>query len=179
MVTSKELPPDFAKGFAVKNIDLVRTYLNNLNLRKYNLDRETAIISLEELKLRVLGESTPLTHYRQSDMHWVLAVQQIILYQENISSKLRSFWLSHNEMADLAVSQNKKFQPQQFFDKNHKKINDVDKRYQDLVHIISKDKTDDVKRAYSLFYIHILKTEMIEFSFLGQFKEILKKFNIK
>lgn len=178
MVNSKELTPDFAKDTAVQYINVVKTYLENLNSREYSLDRETSIIGLEELTLRLTGKSSPLTHYRQSDILITLAVKQIILTRKDVSSKLRNFWMAHMRMADLAESQNKTYQPQQFFDKNRKKILEVDKRYQDLAELVSKDKPDDVMKAYSVFYIHILKTEMIEYSFLEQFKIILKEFNL-
>ena len=65
MVTSKELSPDFAKDIAIKYLDVVKTYLDNLNSREYRVDRETSIIALEELKLRVIGKSSPLTYDRE------------------------------------------------------------------------------------------------------------------
>lgn len=178
MVTSRELSSTFARDIAIKSLDLVKTYLENLNSHEYRVKRETAIMSLEELKLRVMGKSAPLTHYRQSDILIVTAVDQIICIQKDVSSKLRHFWMAHTNMSALAESQKKKYQPQQFFDENRKKILEVDNRYQDLTEIISKDKTDDVKRAFSIFYIHILKTEVIEYSFLEQFKNLLKEFNL-
>lgn len=178
MVTSKELSPTFARDYAIKSLDIVKKYLENLNSQEYRLDRENSIIGLEELKLRVIEKSPPLTHYSQADVLITTAVNQIIHTREDVSSKLNSFYTAHLKMADLAVSQNKKYQPQQFFDKNYKKILDVDKRYQSLAKVISKDKTDDVKRVYSIFYIHILKTEVIEYSFLEQFKNLLEEFNV-
>lgn len=178
MVTSKELSPIFARDTAIKYLDLVKKYLENLNSQKFSLDRENSIIGLEELKLRLMDKSHPLTHYKQSDFLIATAVNQIIHKEECVSLKLKNFWMAHIKMADLAMSQNKTYNPQQFFDKNNKKILEVDKRYIDLAELVSKDKPDDVMKAYSVFYIHILKTEVIEYSFLEQFKNLLKEFDV-
>ena len=177
-VTSTDLSVEDAKNYGIGAINLVKEFVINLNEKNPTADRDLAIGELDEIISRIEGNSNPLRNNMDVDAHFMLAIKEIIHCRPAITNQLKKFWDAHLKIAEKAVEQEKSYSIMDMADQNREKIINIDERYRGLARLIGKDKVDDIPIIFAIFYIHLLKTEVIEYSFVLQLNELLNEFEL-
>jgi len=162
---------------ALGALNIIREYANELYQRKQTAELQNAILELDELEQRIQGKSKPLKTELEVDAHFQQVTNQILDFTPEISSQLHSFWNAHIEIATLAATSGRSYMPMKYAEDNREKILKVNERYTKVVEKMNKDPNDEIS-IYALFYVHNLRTEVIEHSFVAQFKELLTGFNL-
>jgi len=176
-VISTEFSKSHAKIVALNTLDAVRGYAKELYKRNPLVKLEYSIMELDELESRIKGNSNPLRASIEVDAHFHQITHEIVNFLPQISSQLAQFWKAHLEVATIAESNSKPYTIMGYIDDNQKQILEVDERYRIVSDRIRINQNDEIA-VYSLFYIHILRTEIIEYNFLKQFKEMLIDFEL-
>ena len=175
---SSRLPTETGRNLGLQYLHLVQEFLQNLNQLYPHLDKELAIRELEELENRIQGRGQRLTRQIEVDAHFTSSLHEIIHSREDISLKLQRFWDAQIDIAQVAVDRNISYHPKQIADENREKILNVDNRYRDISNIIAGNKSDDIISIYALFFINNLRTEVIEFSFVQQLRNLLREMGL-
>ncbi len=176
-IISTKMPRSHAEAVALSTLDTVRGFAHNLYEKRPDFHLNTAIMELDVLDQRLRGLSSPLRNQLEVDEHFAVVTQEIVNFSPAISTQLNEFWDAHLEIASLAESSDNAYGIMKYADDNQKKILDIDKRYTNVTNRVNKDPNDEIT-IYGLFYLHILKTEVIEYAYIEQFKELLRDFNL-
>lgn len=178
-VTSSTLPKSKAKETTLTLLGILAEYLVELGLlntrRRFTIDH--AISQLRSYAIGVKGSGFPFAHSTVLDLQFIQIIDEIINFRPAISRQLREFLNAHFDMMSISASTSKEYNPTKFAMENQKKILEVNSRYSETVRRFGKRQNDRIL-LYALFYAHILKTETIEFSFVQQFKDELKRFKL-
>jgi len=178
MITTTDLTLAEAKIFGIESIHLVKEFLINLNETNSTIGRDLAIGELDELISRIENNSNPLRNNTDVDAHFIPAIGEIIHCRPIIMTQLQNFWNAHLKIAEKAVEQEKSYPIMQMADENREKILNIDDRYRSLASILSSNNSNDISIIFAMFYIHNLKTEVIEHSFVLQLNELLQEFEL-
>lgn len=174
---SSKLARSKAERVALGALNNVREFANELYKRKDTIELQNAILELDELEHRIKGTSNRLRREIEVDAHFEQVTNQILNFTPEISPQLRNFWNAHMEIATIAASNDRSYIPMKYAEDNQEKILLVNDRYEKVVDRMNKDPDDEI-HIYSLFYGHILRTEVIEYSFVKQFRELLTDFGL-
>ncbi|MCH7562087.1 MAG: hypothetical protein IIC67_12150 [Thaumarchaeota archaeon] len=175
---SSQLPTETGRNLGLQYLHLVQEFLQNLNQMYPHLDKELAIRELEELENRIQNRGERLTRQIEVDAHFTRSLHEIIHSREDISPQLQRFWDAQIDIAQVAVDRDISYHPKQIADENREKILRVDARYRDISNIIAGNENDDIISIYALFFIHNMRTEVIEFSFAQQFRNLLREMGL-
>lgn len=176
-IESGQISKSDAIKIALGTLNLVRDFAKELHKRKNTLQMENAIAELDELELRITGDSSPLQKNIEVDAHYQPVTNEIINFSPNLSSQLNKFWEAHIEIATIAESTGKSYMPMKLAEENREKILAVNEKYLKIAEVVRRDPNNEIS-MYALFYIHVLRTEVIEFSFIQQFKDLLTEFGL-
>lgn len=178
LITTTDLSFEDAKNYGIGSINLVKEFLKNLNEKNSTSDLDVAIGELDEIISRIEGNSNPLRNNADVDAHFTRAIGEIIHCRSAIITQLNNFWDAHLKIAEKAVEQGRSYAIMQMADENREKILDIDNRYSSLTSVIGSNNSDDISDIFAMFYIHNLKTEVIEHSFVLQLNELLQEFEL-
>jgi len=176
---SSQLPTETGRNLGLQYLHLVQEFLQNLNQMYPHVDKEVAIGELEELENRIQGRGQRLTRQIEVDGHFTKSLHEIIHSREDISPQLQRFWDAQIDIAQVAVDRNISYNPMQIANENREKILNVDDRYRDVSNIIAGNTNDDIISIYAIFFIHNLRTEVIEFSFVQQLRNLLREMDLE
>jgi len=176
-IVSTEFSKPHAKVVALNTLDAVRGYAKELYKRNPLVKLEYSIMELDELESRIKGNSNPLRTSLEVDAHFHQITHEIVNFSPQISTQLAQFWKAHLEVASMAESNSKPYIIMGYIDDNQKQILKVDERYHQVADRIRINQNDEIT-VYALFYVHILRTEIIEYNFLKQFREMLTDFEL-
>ncbi|MGI0072599.1 MAG: hypothetical protein ACREA3_02160 [Nitrosotalea sp.] len=176
-VTTSKMPKPQAKKTTLDILDMVISYGVELNKLRFSYTLLNAINQIKKIKDSVNGIGDPLKYPQVIDLQFNTMVSGLIGFRPAVSYQLEQFWSALLDMMTISGKTKKEYNPSKFAMENKEKILEVNDKYLETVRRFNKNHDDRII-LFSLFYVHILKVETIEYSFVQQFKDELKKFNL-
>lgn len=177
-ITSINLSRSQAQEAAVTCLEILQRFMRELDRIYPSFNKGFAVVELGQLRLRVQRILRPLLFQSEVDIALHHVIDEIIHTKPAISSKLQTFWDAHIEMSAMSASSSQLYDPMKYANENREKILRVDQRHFEVSRRFAQNRDDEVS-LYALFYVFMLKIDVIEYSFLKQFKELLQDFNLQ
>jgi len=159
-------------------LEIVDDYLKELDRLYPSFNLKFSSAFLGKIKLIIKGILPPFVQQREVDFILQSVTDQIIGIRPNVSGKLRQFWNAHLEMAEISERTGSLYAPVQLINQNREEILKIADKYNVVVSRFSQNTNDEIN-LFALFYIHILKIDVIEYSFVKQFRDLLGDFNLR
>ena len=176
-VTSSTLSKTIAKSSVLALFDIIIPFGQELLTKKPTHTRHNSIQELTKVRDSVKND-IPLRFSSVLDIQFTNFINQLIKFRPSIAIQLKNFWDAQTKIMDISAKQNKDYNPAKYASENVETIMTVNSRYTKVANTFSQNLDDEVL-LYSLFYVHILRVESIEYSFVSDFKETLRNFGLE
>jgi len=175
-VTTSTLSKKQARDTTLNLFEIIIPFGKDLLKIKQTPTLQNAVKEMELIHRDVLN-NIPLKHPNVLDLQFSIFIKQIIFFRPSISSNLQQFWDAQLKMMTISEKNGIPYNPSKYAMINKENILIVNSSYEKAANRFSKNRDDEVL-LYALFYAHILRIESMEYSFLTDFYESLKKFRL-
>lgn len=131
---------------------------------------------LEELKERI-SSNLLLSSELEVDVYFEELIRRIIALNPRISRQLRFFFDAHIELTDISHNSGQPYDPLEIMNQYRERIEKIDKRYYRVQERFKENPSDEAN-TLAMLYMHILRTESVEYATRAQFENLLKNFGL-
>lgn len=174
---AKSITPEKAKKATIIFLDYLIEFAKSIDELRPDLDFFRPVMQLDELRMRLTSNGPALKNEYEVDRYLHEVVERMIHIDPKIEQQLTNYWKAQIQITTMSNKSSKDYHPQKLAEENYEQVTKIDKLYK-YVKLKFNETPNEKSVIFGLFYIHILKTEVIEHSFRVQFEKLLHDFGL-